>query len=163
MFTLGLSEPRAEVDAPPPGESAFTRILGVPTTPAPAPAPAQPTRIQRPRGAPRLMPRASAAVMPSSVAVHVRGSQTAAVVGGGALAHARLPSHASALYAAGEDRPAYPRRIRDDDQVSVRRGGGDAELRPRGLSDSSIRSTFLEHGDAPVDRVLTAESLAAHA
>lgn len=170
MFTLGLGEARADADAPPPGESAFTRILGVnaPATPAAAapPAPAQPARVQRPRGAPRLMPRTSAAVMPSSVAVQVRGSQTATVVGGdggGALAHTRLPSHASALYAAGEDRPAYPRRIRDDDQVSVRRGG-DAALRPRGLSDSSIRSTFLEHADAPpVDRVLTAESLAAHA
>ncbi|WFD36646.1 hypothetical protein MCUN1_003533 [Malassezia cuniculi] len=145
-------------------ESTFARFLGGPAQ-APAPTPAQPARIQRPRGAaPRLVPRSSAAVMSTSVAVHVRGSQTAALVGGG-LAHTRLPSHASALYATGEDRPTYrTMRIQDDDQVSVRRAGvPEQKLRPRGLSDSSIRSTFIDHGEeAPVDRVITAESLASH-
>lgn len=156
MFALGSSaEPR---DAP--QESAFARIIGAPPPPPPA---AQPARIQRKRSsAPRLVPRSSAAVMSSSVAVHVRGSQTAAV--GGGLAHARLPSYASGLYASGEDRPVYrSMRIQDDDQVSVRRGAPEQKLRTKGLSDSSIRSTFIEHGeDAPVDRIITAESLAAH-
>ena len=72
-------------------------------------------------------------------------------------------------------------RIVDDDEVSIRHGrtGEDSDfraalertMRPRGLSDSSIHSTFLAHEDAgpslasvnrpsPVSRLITASTLA---
>ncbi|PWN52908.1 hypothetical protein IE53DRAFT_311194 [Violaceomyces palustris] len=77
-------------------------------------------------------------------------------------------------------------RIVDDDEVSLhhgRRGHGlesgspedsfpgallERTLRPRGLSDSSIRSTFIEHGQAPprpspVSRIITPATLALQA
>ena len=69
-------------------------------------------------------------------------------------------------------------RIVDDDEVSLHHGrsrhvdndGDDGfpgallerTLRPRGLSDSSIRSTFIEHGTNPVARVITPATLSLH-
>lgn len=72
-----------------------------------------------------------------------------------------------AMGAADKDKPSpLPRNVDavidpDPEASSEERGGMDPArtLRTRGLSDSSIRSTFLQHGDAaPVSRSPNAES-----
>ena len=59
-----------------------------------------------------------------------------------------------------------PTRMRNDDAIHMRYGDlfdPTRTLRPRarGMSDSSIHSTYMEHAEraAPVDRVITHESL----
>lgn len=131
-----------------PSESGFVGLMGVPTVRA-QPVPER----RRGAGAPpsRVVSRASPAVMSTSVAVHVRGSQTAAAMARGPSALKPKASQPS-LAAASRVAESRPPALRD----------AAPEVRPmrraRGLSDSSIHSTFLEHDEA-VDRVITPATL----
>lgn len=131
-----------------PSESSFVGLMGVPTVRA-QPVPER----RRGAGAPpsRVVSRASPAVMSTSVAVHVRGSQTAAAMARGPSALKPKASQPS-LAAASRVAESRPPALRD----------AAPEVRPmrraRGLSDSSIHSTFLEHDEA-VDRVITPATL----
>lgn len=165
--------PSSSPQTPAPGvpqESAFTRILGsTPSTPTqPAPLPGG----RRARALPiHMVPRASAA-KPTSIAVQACGSQVP--TSGSHFPQSGLhgfPTRSSALARSSRPRDApefaRPMRIPEEDPMRLRYGDvydPTRSLRPRtrGLSDSSIHSTYLEHGerDAPVDRVITAESLA---
>ena len=136
VLSLGQGPPPASppTSAPPAGVRAFS--APVIQTPVSAPAAAPQQRGPLPQ---RLMPRAGVPAAASPVAVQVRGSQAAAVPSQHSAAPAsRILRHqASAAYMRGSGPktsvgtavPVAPRR-----------------LRPRGLSDSSIQSTFVEHG-----------------
>ncbi|WFD38756.1 uncharacterized protein MJAP1_001720 [Malassezia japonica] len=173
MLSGALSS--AEAPAPPPSpspapstpaaESTFSRLLGTTASPPASPAPMP----RRRHGAVpiHMTPRASAA-KPTSVAVQACGSQ--ATVAGSHFPGARgfVPRSSALARGASRDRPEFTRsmRVMDDDQVSLRYGevfDPTRSIRPRarGMSDSSIHSTFLEHGerDAPLDRVITAATL----
>ncbi|KOS15464.1 hypothetical protein Malapachy_2614 [Malassezia pachydermatis] len=105
----------------------------------------------------RMLPRASAAVMSTSVAVHVHGMHSSGKPG---MLKTKASQPNLLQQAAGGSR----RVVSQTPSMPPVPAWHEPMLRPRarGLSDSSIHSTFLEHGatsDAAVDRVLTPAAL----
>lgn len=165
---LSSSESTSPHPSPAPGISQDTKTSSLSAL---TPTPKTPVAAyKRPHAVPiHMMPRASAA-KPAPVSIQACGSQIP-------IAGSHFPKgsergykpHASVL-----SQPPHVRdrsgsrltRVMDDDQVSLRYGDlvdstRSIRLRARGLSDSSIHSTFLEHGEreAPMDREITAATL----
>ncbi|WFD22326.1 hypothetical protein MEQU1_000996 [Malassezia equina] len=151
------AEPSA-APLPSAAESTFARVS---TTEGPAPATAIPMAMPRRNAAPpsRMLPRTGTAALSTSVAVHAHGMHAAGKPGL-LKAKASQPCLADAAQRA-------PRRplANITNAAPVTRPWDEPMKRPRarGLSDSSIHSTFLEHGapahEPPVDRVITTATL----
>lgn len=178
ILTGALSNTDAPSPPPPPKspapttpqESMFSRILGS-APPTPTPTTPVPERRRANALPVHMMPRASVA-KPTPMAVQACGSQVS-------MAGSHFPQHMGARgMPMRSSQLAPPSRLRDtsDLRQSTRMPNDDAmhmrygdlfdptrTLRPRarGMSDSSIHSTYLEHAEraAPVDRVITHENL----
>ncbi|WFC94962.1 hypothetical protein MBRA1_001600 [Malassezia brasiliensis] len=178
ILTGALSNNEAPSTPPPsrslapttPQESMFSRILGS-STPTSMPTSPVPERRRANALPVHMMPRASVA-KPTPMAVQACGSQVSVpgshfpqhmVTRGMAIRSSNL-APSTRLHDAADVR--QPTRMRNDDAMHMRYGDlfdPTRTLRPRarGMSDSSIHSTFMEHAEraAPVDRVITHESL----
>ncbi|WFD18737.1 hypothetical protein MCAP1_000948 [Malassezia caprae] len=165
MFTGVLSTETpaapAEPSAAPVPSAADSSFVRVPTTDAATPAAAVPMAMPRRNAAPptRMLPRTGTAALSTSVAVHAHGMHAAGKPGI-LKAKASQPSLADAAQRA----PRRPLANITNAAPAARPWEEPLKRsRARGLSDSSIHSTFLEHGaaahDPPVDRVITTATL----
>lgn len=133
-------------------DSAFVRFVGNEAAPMAVPR----SGSSRPSAAPptRMMPRSRASALSSSVAVHAHGAY-ANTKSGVLKTKASQPALIElAATSSGAPNPS-PNMVMPWKEPTLR-------TRARGLSDSSIHSTFLDHGaanDSVVDRVITSNTL----
>ena len=151
-----VEAPLPTIASPMSNETSFVRIAGAESAPMAMPRNMPTGRLS---GAPpsRVMPRSRAAALSTSVAVHAHGAYTKpgmlkTKASQPALTEAAISTKTAASGAHGDAYIAAPPPWQEH------------TLRPRtrGLSDSSIHSTFLEHGamnDNTVDRVITPHTL----
>ena len=139
-------------------DSGFVRVG--PTDVA-APAATVPMAMPRRNAAPpsRLLPRSGTAALSTSVAVHAHGMH-----GAGKPGILKTKASQPSLADVGQRAPRRPLANITNAAPPTRPWEEPLKRsRARGLSDSSIHSTFLEHGapahDPPVDRVITTATL----
>lgn len=165
MFTGVLSSepgpapaeaPAATAASPMSNETSFVRIAGAESAPMAVPRNMPTSRLN---GAPpsRVMPRSRAAALSTSVAVHAHGAYNKP----GML---KTKASQPALMEAAISTKRATSGAHGDTSMVAPPPWQEHSLRPRtrGLSDSSIHSTFLEHGatsDNVVDRVITPHTL----
>ena len=165
MFTGVLSSepgpapveaPASTAASPASNETSFVRIAGAESAPMAVPRNVPMSRLN---GAPpsRVMPRSRAAALSTSVAVHAHGAYTKP----GML---KTKASQPALMEAAISTKRATSGAHGDASMVAPPPWQEHSLRPRtrGLSDSSIHSTFLEHGatsDNVVDRVITPHTL----
>ena len=165
MFTGVLSSepgpapaeaPAATAASPMSNETSFVRIAGAESAPMAVPRNMPTSRLN---GAPpsRVMPRSRAAALSTSVAVHAHGAYNKP----GML---KTKASQPALMEAAISTERATSGAHGDTSMVAPPPWQEHSLRPRtrGLSDSSIHSTFLEHGatsDNVVDRVITPHTL----
>jgi len=165
MFTGVLSSEApaapAEPSAAPLPSAADSGFVRVGATDVATPAAAVPMAMPRRHAAPptRILPRTGTAALSTSVAVHAHGMHAAGKPG-------VLKAKASQPSLADSSQRAARRPLANITNTAPIAPPWEEPLkrsRSRGLSDSSIHSTFLEHGatthDPPVDRVITAATL----
>lgn len=165
MFTGVLSSepgpapveaPASTAASPASNETSFVRIAGAESAPMAVPRNMPTSRLN---GAPpsRVMPRSRAAALSTSVAVHAHGAYNKP----GML---KTKASQPALMEAAISTKRATSGAHGDTSMVAPPPWQEHSLRPRtrGLSDSSIHSTFLEHGatsDNVVDRVITPHTL----
>lgn len=159
LFTNVLSDAPAPAEGTPPlpppvHESGFVRFSSGDAMPV-----VVPHMIERQRAPPpsRLLPRASPAVLSTSVAVHAHASPAASGV------PQLLPKASQPALRAAAGRPGAPPDSRAPGNALPFWHSQTLRPRARVLSDSSMHTTFLEHGASDATHATAAAAAAASA